>query len=385
MRFPKLEEKRAALKAIFGAAGPELNVMAVPADLFGDHPCATLNDRISTIKALNQEVEELTEVGRQARAAGHGESGIDDGGVGTAGSLGAAVMGAGYDRQARMHVEVPFEAATFDAGIFNAATFSGDYEDAQRVRREAASLGADQRYLYPSLMRQPVARDVSGIESFRQKSRDPATPADMIRDIDETTPKPETDTETELVQLALHQIATVETGVPNICLENSKFREFIEFDLRYAFNEAIDYHVRAQIVAANPPEGTEGDNILESIVHAAEKVASAGYSPRILAAAPQDLIALKLLRQPGTDDYVGASGESFLDGLTKVSVKGLILPMVLDPTALGTFYASPVEVKAFEEAAGGTNSATVRIEANGLFVVQRSDAAATVALPEVSA
>ena len=50
---------------------------------------------------------------------------------------------------------------------------------------------------------------------------------------------------------------------------------------------------------------------------------------------------------------------------------------VCDPTALGTFYASPFTLAAFEEDAGQTNSSTVRAEANGLFIVQRPDAAAT--------
>jgi hypothetical protein len=51
---------------------------------------------------------------------------------------------------------------------------------------------------------------------------------------------------------------------------------------------------------------------------------------------------------------------------------------VLDPAALGTLYTSPVRVQSFEQDAGQTNSSTVRIESNGLYLVQRADAVAEV-------
>jgi hypothetical protein len=47
---------------------------------------------------------------------------------------------------------------------------------------------------------------------------------------------------------------------------------------------------------------------------------------------------------------------------------------VLDPGALGTFDASPMRVQSFEQDAGQTNSSTVRIESNGLYLAQRADA-----------
>jgi hypothetical protein len=52
---------------------------------------------------------------------------------------------------------------------------------------------------------------------------------------------------------------------------------------------------------------------------------------------------------------------------------------VCDPTALGTLYLSPFTLAAFEEANGTTNASTVRGEANGLYIVQRSTAAASFA------
>lgn len=334
-------------------------------------------------RAIDLETTEALQASGTGLESGDGNVSVWDAGTGLAGagmvsgvgSFYAAIQKAGYDRRSSPQVEVPFNAATFD----------GNYEDAQQVRKESAGLGADRRYLYPSLVQQGVARDTTGVQSFRQKARTPAAPTNMIRDIDAVTNKPETGTETELVNEPLKQIATVESGIPNIMLESSAFRQFIEFDLRFAFSEAIDYHVAAQIAAATPAAGAEGENILEAVVNAAEEVASNGYNARILAAAPQDLIALLLLREPGTDDYVGAAMDRALSGLTKVAVKGLMFPMVLDPVALGTLYASPVDFRSFEENAGKTNTSLVRIEANGLYVVQRSDAAATANWPEISA
>ena len=60
-----------------------------------------------------------------------------------------------------------------------------------------------------------------------------------------------------------------------------------------------------------------------------------------------------------------------------VTLGSVVIGDVCDPTALGTLYLSPFTLAAFEEEAGSTNSSTVRAEANGLFIVQRLDAAAT--------
>ncbi len=49
----------------------------------------------------------------------------------------------------------------------------------------------------------------------------------------------------------------------------------------------------------------------------------------------------------------------------------------MDPAAAGVFYTSPVRFATFEEDSGTTNTSTVRCESNGLFLVQRSGAMAT--------
>jgi hypothetical protein len=62
----------------------------------------------------------------------------------------------------------------------------------------------------------------------------------VIRDIDETSAKPEVDTETELVPVALQQVAAVETGIPNVVLAQDTIGSLVETDLRLALNEGLD-------------------------------------------------------------------------------------------------------------------------------------------------
>jgi hypothetical protein len=108
-------------------------------------------------------------------------------------------------------------------------------------------------------------------------------------------------------------------------------------------------------------------------------VAAAGYSPSVFAASPEDLIALLLLQQPGTaGGYVFSGNAMPLDGLRRIAVPGLTTPMVIDPLALGEFHTSPVRLAVFKENSGTTNSSTVRIESNGVFVVQRVGAVAEI-------
>ena len=206
----------------------------------------------------------------------------------------------------------------------------------------------------------------------------------MIRDIVAVTTKPETATQTELVVEELHQIATIESGVPNIMLESDSFRGWINDDLSYAYASAVDYHIVAQIAVANPAVTPAGTNFLETIVAAAEVVASAGYSPSVLAASPENLIALQLMANIGTDGgYLAGGMDSVLSGLRRVAVPALTSlgsAFVIDPSAAGTLWSSQVRMAAFEESSGQTNTSTVRIESNGLFLVQRLGAIAEIAV-----
>jgi hypothetical protein len=287
------------------------------------------------------------------------------------GGLYDAIHAGGYDRRANPSAVVPFLATGSIDG--------GDYGDAVRVDRPAAPLGADSRFLYPSLPFVGVDSDVTSVSTFRQKSRGLPSLSAMVRTIAAVSAKPETNTVAEVVDEPLHQIATVSTETPNIMLESAAFRSWINFDLQFAYSSAVDWHVLNQISTASPTPSAAGLDFLESIMLAAEDVASAGYSPNVLAASPGSLIELALAKQPGTDDYV-FSGNQLDIGLRKVAVRGLVQPLVMDASAVGVLYNSPIRFATFEENNGTTNPSTVRIESNGVFVVQRIDAAAEVAV-----
>jgi hypothetical protein len=104
----------------------------------------------------------------------------------------------------------------------------------------------------------------------------------------------------------------------------------------------------------------------------------------VLAASPANLIALRLMANIGTDGgYLAGGMDAVLAGLTRIAVPALTSlgsAYVLDPAAAGTFYSSPVRLASFEESSGQTNTSTVRIESNGLFLVQRLGAVAEIAV-----
>jgi hypothetical protein len=204
----------------------------------------------------------------------------------------------------------------------------------------------------------------------------------MIRDLTETSPKPEVGTETELITEELHQIAGVESDTPNVFLESTAFRGWIDADLRFAYESALDHHVVTEIAGASPPVADGGQDVLEAVLNAAATVADQGYSPSILVASPSFLLGLVLLVQPGSGDYVFTGPNPLpLEGIRRVAVPSLDeTAYVLDPSALGTLHNSPVRVSVWEQDSGRTNQSTCRIESNGVFIVQRVGAAAEVGL-----
>jgi hypothetical protein len=65
--------------------------------------------------------------------------------------------------------------------------------------------------------------------------------------------------------------------------------------------------------------------------------------------------------------------------MRRVVSKTVAAPVVVDSQAFGTFYAGPVSLARFEEAAGKTNTSLVRLETNAVFGVERQTAAVRIA------
>jgi hypothetical protein len=51
---------------------------------------------------------------------------------------------------------------------------------------------------------------------------------------------------------------------------------------------------------------------------------------------------------------------------------------VVDSSAFGSLYVSPISLARFEENAGATNTSTVRLEGHAAFGVERTSAAARI-------
>jgi hypothetical protein len=300
---------------------------------------------------------------------------VQEPGMNVGGGLYGAIVGAGFDfRAGRKAVVVPAAAAL---GIESkAGSFSGDLSaDGLGVIdiTPAPGLGLDSRFLFPRLNIVALPPDATSVASYRQASRSLASTSSMVRDVDDTSTKPETDTASELVTAPVKQIATVSTATPNVLLQNPNFRSWVSNDLELAYRQAVDYHVITEIAAATPSAGSGGTNVYENVLYAQELVASAGYNATLVVVSPADALAIKLLIQEGGDHY--AFSVTPPDMVVTPSVddgQGF----VTDPRAAGTLYLSPAAFAVFEENAGATNSSTARFESNGLYVTQRTDAIA---------
>jgi HK97 family phage prohead protease len=126
----------------------------------------------------------------------------------------------------------PGETATISWQAFEdrAVTWSGSVDTMNRVRRDAAPLGFDTRYAWPAFPRVAVDAGVTSVDVVTQTARSLATATNVVRAIDAVTNKPETGSTLTVNATSLKQVATVQSGIPNVYLEsaavNSSSRRF---------------------------------------------------------------------------------------------------------------------------------------------------------------
>lgn len=257
---------------------------------------------------------------------------------------------------------------------FKAAVWTGDIADLSVQREEGVPLGMDKRYLYPALPSEGVAETLTQVQVLYQSARDLADVEDMVRAIDDTSTKPETGSTRTLRNVDMEQVASVQTGVPNILYVQTGFQSIIEVDLRLAYEAALDAMVLSAIDAAGTPTQSPGSttpDLIIAIRRAIEKVAAAGYQADTLVLTPAQAVALDTLRTSGPEAGFVPAPEF---GLTRRVCKGAAEALVMDASAAGKLYASPVSLQSFEESAGATNSQTVRLESHAAFGIERPDA-----------
>jgi Escherichia/Staphylococcus phage prohead protease len=265
-----------------------------------------------------------------------------------------------------------------------ALTFTSGVGTVDKLARAAGGFGADQRYAWPAFPRIAVDAGITSIDVMTQTARTLPTPTNVVRNLDAVTPKPETATTITVANLPLKQVAAVESGVPNVYLESDTVESIIGTDLRLAVNEGLDKLV-LDAIALSGFQAPGTDNILVSIRKAMTTIYAAGYNPDTLVLTPANAEAIDVMVSGitgGTADFVFGPGRfapGTLFGMNVRVSKTVPAAAVVDASAFGKMYASPVGLATFEEAAGSTNSSLVRMELHAVFGTERQSAAVRIA------
>lgn len=279
----------------------------------------------------------------------------------------------------------PNETATITADEFRSVTFAGGtVTQMNEMKTVGVPLGADQRYAWQAVAQQSVTAGVTSITVTQQTARTLVAGTTTIRPIDATSNKPEVSSTLDLVNVPLKQVAGVQTGVPNVYLEQPQIETVIENDLRLSVYDGLDELVRAAI-ASSGNQAPSTDNILVSIRKCITTLRAAGYSPNliILTPAPSGTIDTMVSGiSGGTADFVfgpAQFGPGTLFGIPRVESKVIAAPVVIDTRAHGALYLSPLSLARFEENAGRTNTSLVRLEGHAQYGTERTAAAVRIA------
>jgi hypothetical protein len=233
------------------------------------------------------------------------------------------------------------------------------------------------------MQRQNVDAGATSVDVMTQTARSLATAANVVRNIDAVTAKPETSSTLTVVAVPMKQVATIQTNVPNVYLEQPVFNTTIENDLRLAINDGLDKLV-LDAIAGSGFQAPGTDPLLVSIRKAMTTIMNSGHSPDTLVLTPANAEALDVLvtgLTGGTNDYVFGPGNfaTQIFALNRRISKSIPAAAVLDSTALGKLYTSPVSLARFEADAGITNRSNVRMELHAAFGVERQAAAVRIA------
>jgi phage head maturation protease len=274
----------------------------------------------------------------------------------------------------------PAQTATLEWGEARALTFGGTVDNLSPVRRDGVALGADTRYVWPAFPSVGVGSDVTSVSVFRQSTRTLGTASDVVRSIAATTTKPSAQTAGTVTAVSLSQVAAIESGIPNVYLESQGMASIVESDLRLTMNGGLDLLVTTGLATAGTVSKGTFD-VLNAVRRGITAVTAGGYTPDVLQIDAAGAEALDLFRDgasPG--QYVFGPGH-FAPGQVfglNVRVTTAAGTAVVDSSAFGSLYVSPISLARFEENAGATNTSTVRLEGHAAFGVERTSAAARI-------
>ena len=276
------------------------------------------------------------------------------------------------------------ESASIPWGEFRALTVSGDdNETPTGVSRSGVRLGMDERNAFGAFSNISVDAGVMAVDVLSQTARSLATAANVVRAIDAVTTKPETGSTVDVATVGMNQVATVQSAIPNIYLEQDAFNTIIENDLRLAIEAGLDKLVQDALAATGCPEVPGTNKLLVSIRNAIETIEAAGYNADTLLLTPAAAKSLDVLEAgtAGEQFYVFSPGQFAppVFGLTRRVSKTIAAPAVVDSTAFGKMYMSPVSLARFEANAGLSNTSNVRMELHAAFGTERALAAVRIA------
>lgn len=265
-----------------------------------------------------------------------------------------------------------------------ALTVSAAADDVNQATRTSGPYGFDQRYAWPAFPREGVGREVTSVTVLQQTARSLATAANVVRAIDAVSTKPETSSTGDDVVTSLKQVASIQTNIPNVYLEQAAFRTVIEQDLRHAIDGGLDKLV-LDAIATSGFQAPSTDNILVSVRKAITTIQGNGYEPDTLLLTPSAAETIDTMVSGvtgGSADFVFAPGQfapGTLFGLQRRVSKTIPAPAVVDAAALGKMFMSPVSLERFEADAGTTNKSNVRLELHAAFGLERVGAAVRIA------
>jgi hypothetical protein len=133
-------------------------------------------------------------------------------------------------------------------------------------------------------------------------------------------------------------------------------------------------HCLSQIAAANPPSGSTGPNLIEQTRNAISDMRDAGANPTLLVLNGSDAANLDLTVQPGTGDYIFATGTaggaSPLWSVRVIEVAGATDPILIDPVLLGVLYTGQVLFAADPYSGFRKNTTEFRVEGPALLHIR---------------
>jgi HK97 family phage prohead protease len=263
-----------------------------------------------------------------------------------------------------------------------ALTWSGSVDNVEILRRDSGAFGADQRYAWPAFPRVPLDSGVTSVAVLTQTARTLPTPSSVVRAVEAVTNKAEAASTITVTSVPVKQVAAVQSGIPNIYLEQEQIESIIGTDLRLSINEGLDKLV-LDAIAASGFQAPGTDRFLVSVRKAMTTIYAAGYNPDLLILTPAMSEALDTDQSLGTEKFWTFGPGNFaprtLFGMQVRVSKTIPASAVVDASAFGRMYIGPISLASFEENAGKTNTSLVRLEGNAVFGTERQTAAVRIA------